>query len=210
MPKVDVYGLTGQKSGQIVLPSDIFAAQIRQPLMTQAVRVYLSNQRKAKAKAKTRAEVSGSGKKIWRQKGTGRARHGDRYAPIFVGGGVAHGPTGKENYKLKMPKKMARQALSAALTSKFRDGELIIVSGLTKIEPKTAKMVKILAKLKINLSKTGKILLILPKIFKNVVLAARNIKGVRLILVGNLNTYEVLNGGKLIFMKEAIEKLREQ
>lgn len=213
MPKVDVYGLTGQKSGQIVLPSDIFAAQIRQPLMTQAVRVYLSNQRKAKAKAKTRAEVSGSGKKIWRQKGTGRARHGDRYAPIFVGGGVAHGPTGKENYKLKMPKKMRQQALFSALTSKFRDGELIIVSGLTKIEPKTGKLVKTLGKLKINPSVDGKnpkILIILPKILENVSRAARNIEGVKLALVNALNPYEILNGGKLIFMKEAIEKLKEQ
>lgn len=210
MLKANVYSLTGTATGKITLPDDIFAAKVRPALMAQAVRVYLSNQRRARAQAKTRAEVSGSGKKIWRQKGTGRARHGDRYAPIFVGGGVAHGPTGKENYKLKMPQKMRQQALFSALTSKFRDGGLIIVSGLAKIEPKTSKMVKALAKLKINPPTSGEVLLILPKVLENVILAARNIEGVKLVSVEALNTYEVLNGGKLVFMKEAIEKLKEQ
>ncbi len=104
MPTVDLFLISGEKAGKVTLPSEIFAAKINNQLMAQAVRVFLANQRKARAKTKTRGKVEGSGKKIWAQKGTGRARHGDRYAPIFVGGGISHGPTGKENFKLKMRK----------------------------------------------------------------------------------------------------------
>lgn len=212
MPRVNVYAITGTATGKITLPGDIFAAKVRPVLMAQAIRVYLSNQRRAHAQARTRAEVSGSGKKIWAQKGTGRARHGDQYSPIFVGGGKAHGPVGNENYKLKMPKKMRQQALFSALTSKLKDDELTVVSGLAKIEPKTGKLVKILGKLKISPSGDGKnpkIMIILPKILENVSRAAGNIKGVRLTLVNTLNAYEILNGGKIVFMKEAVEGLKE-
>jgi len=224
MPRVNIFTIVGKKSDQITLPSKIFAAKVNNQLMAQAVRVYLSNQRKAGAKAKTRAEVSGSGRKIWRQKGTGRARHGDRYAPIFVGGGVAHGPTGSENYQLKMSKRMRQQALFSALTSKFKDGEIIVVKGLAKIEPKTKEMMKILEKLKVNpstklrvdgersrtvKSPKLKVLIVLPETLGNIIRAARNIQGVNLIQTNLLNTYDVLNGGKLIFMKESIDKLKE-
>lgn len=205
MPKINVYTITGKKSGQVTLPREIFAAKINSQLMAQAVRVYLSNQRKAHPKVKTRGEVAGSGRKIWRQKGTGRARHGDRYAPIFVGGGVAHGPTGRENYQLKMSRRMRQQALFSALTSKFKDGEIVVVQGLAKIEPKTKKMIKILK----TLGQDQKLTIILPGIVENVTRAARNIKGVNLTKANLLNTYEVLNGGKLIFMKESIDKLKE-
>lgn len=205
MPKINVYTITGKKSGQVTLPREIFAAKINGQLMAQAVRVYLSNQRKAHPKVKTRGEVAGSGRKIWRQKGTGRARHGDRYAPIFVGGGVAHGPTGRENYQLKMSRRMRQQALFSALTSKFKDGEIVVVQGLAKIEPKTKKMIKILK----TLGQDQKLTIILPGIVENVTRAARNIKGVNLTKANLLNTYEVLNGGKLIFMKESVDKLKE-
>lgn len=205
MPKINIYNITGKKSGQVTLPREIFAAKINGQLMAQAVRVYLSNQRKAHPKVKTRGEVAGSGRKIWRQKGTGRARHGDRYAPIFVGGGVAHGPTGRENYQLKMSRRMRQQALFSALTSKFKDGEIVVVQGLAKIEPKTKKMIKILK----TLGQDQKLTIILPGIVENVTRAARNIKGVNLTKANLLNTYEVLNGGKLIFMKESIDKLKE-
>lgn len=207
MPRVNVYATTGTATGKITLPDHIFAAKVRPILMAQAVRAYLSNHRLARAQARTRGEVSGSGRKIWAQKGTGRARHGDQYAPIFVGGGVAHGPVGNENYKLKMSKKMRQQALFSALTSKFKNEELIIVSGLAKIEPKTGKLVKIFGKLKIN--PPTKTTIILPKVLENVSRAARNIEGVKLALVNALNPYEILNGGKLIFMKEAVEGLKE-
>lgn len=206
MTKIDIYTLNGSKSGQMELPKEIFAAKINKPLMVQAVRVYLSNQRKAKAKIKTRGEVSLTTAKWFKQKGTGRARHGARSAPIFVGGGVAHGPSGEQNYKLKLPKKMKKQALFSALTSKFKADEILVIKDLGKIEPKTKKMKAVLEKI----AKDVKSTIILPKKIENVSRAARNLKGVNLNQINELNTYEVLNGGKLIFMKEAIEKLKEK
>lgn len=206
MPKMDILTIAGKKSVKIDLPKKIFAARTSKHLMAQAVRVYLANKRKAKAKTKTRGEVRGSGRKIWRQKGTGRARHGDRYAPIFVGGGRAHGPTGQENYRLKMSKKMRRAALFSALTNKFNEGEILVVKGLDKVEPKTKEMVKVFKNLKIE---DLKILLILPGIMENVIRAARNIKGVRLAQASLLNTYEVLNGGKLILLQESVDVIKD-
>lgn len=219
MARIDVYNTKGKKTGKVQLPKEIFGAKINEQLMAQAVRVYLANQRKARAKTKTRGEVIGSGRKIYRQKGTGRARHADRYAPIFVGGGVAHGPTGKENYKLKMPKKMRRKALFSALTSKLKEKAIIVVEGLEKIEPKTKEMVKIMQSLtrltdgqeiKIQNGKLKeKISLVLPQPIEGVVRAARNIAGLKLRQVSLLNAYEVLNGGKIILTKESIKTLKE-
>jgi len=207
MPKVDFCTITGQKKEKFDLPKEIFAAQIRPVLMAQAVRVYLANQRRAKAKTKTRGEVRGSRRKIWRQKGTGRARHGDRYAPIFVGGGVAHGPTGKENYHLKLSKKMRRRAFFSALTAKFKEGKILVVKGLKKIEPKTKKMAEVVEKIAEG---EKKVLIILPEKIENILRAAKNIPGVELTQAALLNTYEVLNGGKLVFMPESIEVLKEK
>ncbi|PIU33131.1 50S ribosomal protein L4 [Candidatus Shapirobacteria bacterium CG07_land_8_20_14_0_80_39_12] len=206
MPKVDLYTLSGTKSGQMELPKEIFAAKINEPLMAQAVRVYLSNQRKAQAKVKSRGEIAKTTAKWFRQKGTGRARHGARSAPIFVGGGVAHGPTGEQNYQLKMPKKMKKQALFSALTSKFKTNEVLVIKDLAKIEPKTKKMKTILEKL----AKDNKATIILSEKLENVARAARNLKGLNLSQANQLNPYEVLNGGQLIFMKEAVEKLKEK
>ncbi|OGV89214.1 50S ribosomal protein L4 [Microgenomates group bacterium RBG_19FT_COMBO_39_10] len=211
MAKVDLYTITGRKAGQISLPKEIFEAKINKLLMAQAVKVYLSNQRKAGAKTKTRAEVAGSGRKIWRQKGTGRARHSDRYAPIFVGGGRAHSPTGKENYKLKMSKKMKRQALFSALTSKFKEEEIIAVKGLGKVEPKTKTMATILTKLplKEKKKKEVKILLVLPEVLENVIRASRNLAGVQLVQANQLNPYQVLSQKQVVLMEESIKKLKE-
>jgi len=206
MPKVDLYTLSGTKSGQMEIPKEIFAAKINEPLMAQAVRVYLSNQRKAQAKVKSRGEIVLTTAKWFRQKGTGRARHGARSAPIFVGGGVAHGPTGEQNYQLKMPKKMKKQALFSALTSKFKTNEVLVIKDLAKIEPKTKKMETILEKL----AKDNKATIILSEKLENVARAARNLKGLNLSQANQLNPYEVLNGGQLIFMKEAVEKLKEK
>lgn len=205
MPKVNVLSLQGKKVGTVELPKEIFSAKINDDLMAQAVQVYLGNQRKSRAQAKRRSEVRGSRRKIWRQKGTGRARHGDRYAPIFVGGGVAHGPTGEENWKRKLTKKMRRRALFSALTNKLRNKEILVVKGLEKAEPKTRKMAQILKKL----VQEGKLTLILPEKTENVIQGARNIKRVNLIQARLLNTYEVINGGTLILMKESIDKLKE-
>jgi len=206
MPKVDVYTLSGTKSGQIELPKEIFAAKINESLMAQAVRVYLGNQRKALAKTKRRGEIALTTAKWFRQKGTGRARHGARSAPIFVGGGVAHGPSGEQNYHLKMPKKMKKQALFSALSSKFKNNEVMVIKDLAKIEPKTKKMKTVLEKL----VKDDKATLVLSEKLENVFRAARNLKGLKLRQTNQLNVYEILNGGHLLFMKEAIEKLKEK
>jgi large subunit ribosomal protein L4 len=212
MPKVDLYTINGTKSGTMELPKEIFAAKINQPLMAQAVRVYLSNQRRSLAKAQTRSEVNRTKAKWFRQKGTGHARHGARSAPIFVGGGKAHGPTGEQNYHLKISQAMKKKALFSALSAKLKDGEILVVKDLSKVEPKTKKMSEILQKFSKNWkgkTRNWKLTIVLPQKAENVVRAARNIQGVSLTQANLLNTYEVLNGGKLIFMKESIDKLKE-
>jgi large subunit ribosomal protein L4 len=208
MPKTDLLDINGKKVGTINLPPEIFAAEVNPALMAQAVRVYLANQRKAHSKTKTRAEVNRTKAKWYRQKGTGRARHGSRAAPIFVGGGVAHGPTGEQNYQLKMPKKMKKAALFSALTSKFKEKEILVVKGLEKIEPKTKKMAEFLTKSKIQSTKS-KILLVLPKMLENIILAGRNLENFEISYSADLNTYQVLASDKLIFLPESIDKLKE-
>lgn len=205
MPTIAVYNIKGEKSGKLSLPAEIFAAQINESLMAQAVRVYLSNQRHAHAKTKTRGEVRGSGRKIYRQKGTGLARHGDRYAPIFVGGGIAHGPTGKENWQLKMSKKMRRQALFSALTDKLKEKKIVVLEGLEKIKPKTKEMTRVLE----NTTDRKKVLLVLPGVLENVIRAARNLEGLKLIQAKQLNTYQVLQSHNLILTKAAVKVLKE-
>ena len=210
MPKIDILTIAGKKSDSLSLPKEIFGAKINKPLMAQAVRVYLANQRRAYAKTKTRGEVRGSGRKIWRQKGTGRARHGDRYAPIFVGGGVAHGPTGKQNYQLKMSKKMKKRALFSALTSQLKAGQIVAVKGLEKIEPKTKKMVKILDQVVGRGKKRRlKTAMVLPGVLVNVLRAGHNIDGLNLIQANSLNPYQILNAKKIVFLPESVEKLKE-
>jgi len=207
MPQVDVYSLKGAKKGKVSLPSSLFAAKINPSLMAQAVRVYLANQRKALAKTKTRSEVVRTRAKAWRQKGTGRARHGSRGAPIFVGGGVAHGPRGNQNYKLRLSKKMRRQALASALSSKLKEKEILVVDGLEEIAPKTREMVQVLTAL--GLKKGAKKLLVLAEDGKNILLASRNIKEVTLVPASSLSTYQVLKASKIIFPKKAIGTLEK-
>jgi len=207
MPQIDVYSLKGTKKGKVSLPSSLFAAKINPTLMAQAVRVYLSNQRRARAKTKTRGEVVRTKAKVWRQKGTGRARHGSKNAPIFVGGGVAHGPRGDQNYKLRLSKKMRRQALASALTAKLKEKEILVVDGLEEIAPKTREMVQVLAAL--GLEKRTKKLLVLGEDGKNILLASRNIKDVTSVRALSLSTYQVLNAGKVVFVKNAIKSLEK-
>ncbi len=205
MPRIDIYDTTGKKTSKIQLPKEIFEAKINEQLMAQAVRVYLANQRKARAKTKKRGEVVGSRRKIYRQKGTGQARHADRYAPIFVGGGIAHGPRGGPAKRLKMPKKMRRLALFSALTSKLKEKSIIVVEGLEKMKPKTKEMVKIMQ----NFDLEGKILLVQAKKIENIVRAARNIANVKLMPANLLNTYEVLKRRRLLLTKDSIKALKE-
>jgi large subunit ribosomal protein L4 len=208
---IDVISTSGRKLTRMTLPTAIFGAKINNPLMAQAVRVFVSNRRQAPAKTKRRGEINLSGSKIYRQKGTGRARHGDKRPGIFVKGAKAHGPTGQQNFKLKMSKKMKRLALLSALSYKFKAKEVRVISGLDKIEPKTKEMAKIVSKIPgVNQAKAKlKLTFILSKSLTNVVRAGRNIPGLNLVQARQVNTYGVLNGGILVFMKESIGVLKE-
>lgn len=203
---IDVFDTKGQAAGKMELPKVCFAAKINPVLMAQAVRVYLANQRQGTVSAKTRGQVKGSTRKIYRQKGTGRARHGDIKAPIFVGGGVAFGPKMRDLSK-KMPKKMKKLALSSALTGKFKEGRIKLISGWEKISGKTKEMAKIL-----SLERNFKVLFVLAdnNQTEKVKRAAGNLENVTLIPASLLNTYEVLRHDKLVFMKEAIEILAKR
>ncbi|PIP74376.1 MAG: 50S ribosomal protein L4, partial [Candidatus Levybacteria bacterium CG22_combo_CG10-13_8_21_14_all_35_11] len=187
---------------------EIFGAKINKVLLAQAVRVYLANQRKGTHSTKTRGEVEGSTAKIYRQKGTGRARHGSKRAPIFVKGGVVFGPKPRD-YSLKLPKKMRRLALFSSLTTKKDEGKIVVLSGLEKIEAKTNKMADVVKNLNLE-EKNKKILLITPdtiNAFENVYKATRNLKGVSIVSAKMLNTYEVLNSKTVLLMKASIEVL---
>lgn len=200
-----IFTAAGAKSGTLSLPKEVFGAKINKALMAQAVRVYLANQRLGTASTKTRGEVEGSTRKIYRQKGTGRARHGGVRAPIFVKGGIAHGPKPRD-YSLKLPQKMKRAALISALSLKQKDGEIKILSGLEKIEPKTKILSALIEKVS-DQTPQKRILLVTsanPKDLENVYRASRNIANVEVLNALFLNVYEVLKHKDLLFMKEAI------
>jgi large subunit ribosomal protein L4 len=203
---IEILDTEGKKTGRVSLPEVIFGVKTNPALIAQAVRVYLANQKKARPKTKTRAEVAGSGRKIYRQKGTGRARHGDQYAPIFVGGGVAHGPAGTVR-KLVLPPKAKKAALFSALTEKFKEGKILAVAGLEKSVPKTKVMEKNLFSI-LSREKLVKTLLVLSQRAETVSRATRNIPWLSTTQFNILNYYEVLDADTLIFTKEAIQELR--
>lgn len=210
----DLFDPQGKVVGKVTLPKDIFGAKVNQKLMAQAVRVYLTNQRQGTASVKTRGQVVASTRKIWRQKGTGRARHGAKSAPLFVGGGIAHGPKPRD-FSLKLSKKMKKKALFSALTGKFNQGLMTVITGLGKIKPKTHEFLKVLENLKLlpsdskGKNKNLKLLLILPGKVENLERAARNIGGVKLASANLINTYLILATKRLLVMEESLEFLRQ-
>lgn len=201
----DVFDTKGKVVKKMDLPKDIFGAKINTQLMTQAVRVYLANQRRGTVSTKTRGEVKGSSKKIYRQKGTGRARHGSLRAPIFVHGGIAFGPHPRD-YSLKLTKKMKKVALFSALSEVYKKGNIKIVSDFDSIAPKTKAMVEVLKNLSVA-SNNKKLLLVLPSKLESVERAARNIPGITMMMATQLNTYEVLKNNSLLFMSKSIDVL---
>lgn len=205
--KAEVFDVSGKVVTTVDLPQNLFGAKVNKQLMTQAVRVYLANQRKGTQSTKTRGEVTGSTRKIYRQKGTGRARHGGITAPIFVGGGIALGPKPRD-FTLSMPQKMRRAALSSALTVKMTDGQIKIVDGFEKIEPKTKIFVEALQKLNLADAKK-KVLVVLPAKTENLQRAARNVEGVTYVLANQLNTYEVMNTKTIVMLKSAVDTLEK-
>lgn len=204
--KVEVVDTTGKVVETMELPKEIFGAKINDVLMAQAVRVYLANQRLGTASTKTRGEVDGSTRKIYRQKGTGRARHGGVRAPIFVKGGIAHGPKPRD-YSLALSKNMKKAALFSALSAKVKAGEVTVIAGFDKVE-KTQAAAKALEHT--GYSKKAKMLLVLPKHDEKAFKAVRNLAGMSVMSVQLLNTYEVLNAKQLVFMKEAVESMTKE
>lgn len=204
-----VYDVKGKLVGKVGLPSEIFGVEPNNKLISQAVRVYLANQRLGTASTKTRGEVRGSTRKIQRQKGTGRARHGSIRAPIFVHGGIVFGPKPRD-YSLKLPKKMRRLALFSALSSKATLGEIKVLKGFEKIKPKTKLMAKVIENLNSKL-KNEKILLVLPNLkdFESLYKASRNIEEMQVILAASLNTYQVLDNKMILLVKDAIDVIKK-
>ncbi|MEK7597493.1 MAG: 50S ribosomal protein L4 [Patescibacteria group bacterium] len=198
-----IYDIEGKKQKTIELPKEVFAVIANPNLLAQAVRVYLVNQRQGNVKVKTRGEVIGSTRKIYRQKGTGKARHGAIKAPIFVGGGVAHGPKQKD-YNLKFNKKEKKIALYGALSSKLKDKKIFgLDEKALTMSPKTKTIANFLKELKL-IGKNN--LMILKKLeTNNLVLAMRNIPNISFVDVNSLNPYMVLKSSSLIFVENALE-----
>ncbi|OGG11891.1 50S ribosomal protein L4 [Candidatus Gottesmanbacteria bacterium RBG_13_45_10] len=198
-----VVDVEGKAKGKMTLPKELFAAKVNAQLMAQAVRVYLANQREGGAATKTRGEVEGSTRKIYRQKGTGKARHGAIRAPIFVGGGIVFGPQ-PHDFSLHMPVTMKRKALASALTSQLASGNVVVVDGMETLEPKT----KLIAKTLSTVAKVGSTLLVISPSAPLVARAARNISDVVVIPATSVNTYEVLRHRTIVFMKDAVGALK--
>jgi large subunit ribosomal protein L4 len=205
--KVKVYDLEGKEVESMTLPTEIFGVEVNEKLLAQAVRVHLSNARQGTVSTKTRGEVDGSTRKIYRQKGTGRARHGGIRAPIFVHGGIVFGPKPRD-YSATLPKKMKKAALFAALSAKVQDGGLKIVAGLEKVEAKTKNFATVIEKLGLN-NKNKKILVITNGDIAVIKRAGRNITGINITAATRLNAYDVLNNKNLILMKDSVEELKK-
>lgn len=205
MPKVAVYNIDGEQVGELELNDDVFGVEVNEPLMHQAVVRHLANQRQGTVATKTRAEVAGGGRKPWRQKGTGRARHGSIRSPIWVGGGVTFGPQPRD-YRQKMPKKARRAALRSALSGKISAGEFVVVDKLELEAPRTKEMVRVLG----NLTDPGdRALVVTVDKDSNVALSVRNLEGIGAARASDLNVYDVLNHTKLIVTKDAIAQIEE-
>ena len=204
MPKIDVYDIKGKKVSDIELADSVFGIEPNENIVHAVLVNYLANQRQGTQSTKTRAEVSGGGKKPWRQKGTGRARQGSIRAPQWIKGGIALGPKPR-SYKYTVNKKERRLAIKSILSSKVLEKELTVVDKLELKEIKTKSMVKALADLKVE----GKTLIILPENNQNVFMSARNIEGVKTIVANNINVFDLLKYTNLILPVDTVKKLEE-
>ena len=204
MPKIDVYDIKGKKVSDVELAENVFGIEPNEAIVHSVLVNYLANQRQGTQSTKTRAEVRGGGRKPWRQKGTGRARQGSIRAPQWIKGGIALGPKPR-SYKYTVNKKERRLAIKSLLSSKVLEKELTVVDKLELSEVKTKTMVKALADLKVE----GKTLIVLPENNKNVLMSARNIEGVKTIVLNNINVYDLLKYNNLVLPLETVKKLEE-
>jgi large subunit ribosomal protein L4 len=200
--KVPVYNMAGQEVSSVTLPAAIFEAKVNRDLMHQAVVRQMANARQGTHKAKGRSEINRSTAKIYRQKGTGRARHGSRRAPIFVGGGVAHGPLPRD-YSKKMPRKMRRAALRSALSVKAGNGDIVVLNDIAMDAPKTKEMVGVMERL----VDSSSALLLLAETNENVEKSARNLTDVKTLRITYLNIRDLLGYDKLVIPLAALDVL---
>lgn len=201
--KYPAYNQEGKESGEITLPKEIFEVPMNADLVQQVFVSQTSNQRQNSAHTKMRGEVRGGGRKPWRQKGTGRARHGSTRSPIWVGGGVSGGPRNERNFKKDLPKKMRRKALFMVLSEKAKSNLLVVLDELKTERPKTKAMAKLMEKL--PLSKGSR--LVLHNNDKNTFLSARNIAKTGTLATKNLNIVDLLNYKYLLTTKEGIKEI---
>ena len=204
MLKIDVYNVEGKKVSDIELNEAIFGIEPNEKVVHRVLVNYMANQRQGTANTKTRAEVSGGGRKPWRQKGTGRARQGSIRAPQWFKGGIALGPKPRD-YRYTINKKERRLAIISVLSSKVLENNLVVVDSLPFKEIKTKNMVNALENLKIE----GKTLIVLPEKNENVQKSARNIEGVKTSLVNTINVYDLLKYSKLVLTVDAVKSLEE-
>ena len=202
--KIDLYNQQGEVTGSVVLPKEIFDVKFNADLVHQIAISLAGNSRQISAHSRMRGEVSGGGKKPWRQKGTGRSRHGSIRSPLWKGGGVTHGPRKDRIFDREVPKKMRRKALFMVLSQKAKDNQVIILDKIELEKGKTKEMAKSLAKLPCNNQAT---LIALPNYDKKIFLAARNIKKTFIEDARNLNVLELLNHKYLLLTKESIKTI---
>lgn len=202
MPVVDVLNLSNQKVGTVDLADAVFGAEVNENLLYEAVRWQMAAQRAGTAATKTRHEVAGSGKKLWRQKGTGRARMGSIRSPLWRHGGTSHGPQPR-SYEYRLNKKMVLGALRSALSAKVASGALAVVSDLSLTDHKTKTMVGVLK----ALGADRKALFVEVGENTNLQLSARNLQGIKTVVTKDVNVYDVLGAQKVILTKAAAEKL---
>ena len=204
---VKKFAVDGTESGTVTLLNELVSFELNKTLLAQYVRVYLANQREGNASAKTRAEVAGTTKKVYKQKGTGGARHGSRKAPIYKGGGVVGGPKPAE-YRLQLSKKQRQGTLLSAVAYQIHQGAVSVVeSAITKLPPKTKTVVSFLEKAKIT---SSKVLFILPDAKSTGLMqSVRNIKGTSLTNMGSLNAHEILEAKNILVVADAFETMQQ-
>ena len=204
MPIVDVVDLNNEKVGEVALADEVFGAEVNEALLYEAVNQYTAGLRAGTHKTKVRSEVAGSGKKLWKQKGTGRARVGSVRSPIWRHGGTVHGPQPRD-YSYKMPRKMLLGALRSALSAKLRDGELKVVQAFTFADHKTKNAMGAMAKLEAG----RKVLVVDNGENRNLALGVRNLKGVTLVATKEVNPYLLLGHQRVLLSEAAARKFSE-
>ncbi len=205
---VSVMGIDGKAAGKMDLPGELFGAEVNKVLIAQAVRVYLVNQRQGNASTKTRGEVDGSSKKIYRQKGTGRARHGTLRAPIFVKGGIVFGPKPRD-YSLSMPKKMRNKAFISALSAKAQADQVVVLSDLAKLEAKTKAFATMLEKTQLS-DKKQQLLFVISSALQQARRAGNNIPGVSFATSEQVNVYQLMQAKKVVLDTSVIALLQKR